>query len=69
MLRNLKVSLLFALLFRCHYQYLDALASDAIQRLDKFFAEVNSFQGQFIQIVYDENGEVIQEAEGDVALA
>jgi outer membrane lipoprotein carrier protein len=44
------------------------LASDAIQRLDKFFSEVNSFAGQFTQIVYDENNEVIQEAHGDVAL-
>jgi outer membrane lipoprotein carrier protein len=43
-------------------------ASDAIQRLDKFFSEVNSFEGQFIQTVYDENGEVLQEAGGDVAL-
>jgi len=43
-------------------------ASDAIQQLDKFFSEVNSFEGQFIQTVYDENGEVVQEAKGDVAL-
>lgn len=45
-----------------------AQGSDSIQRMDKFFSEVNSFEGQFIQIVYDENGEVIQEANGDVAL-
>jgi len=43
-------------------------ASDAIQRLDKFFSEVNSFQGQFVQTVFDENGEVIQQANGDVSL-
>lgn len=43
-------------------------ASDAIQRLDKFFSEVNSFEGQFIQIVFDESGEVLQEARGDVSL-
>lgn len=43
-------------------------ASDAIQRLDKFFSEVNSFEGQFIQTVFDENGEVLQEAKGDVFL-
>ncbi len=43
-------------------------ASDAIQQLDKFFSEVNSFEGQFIQIVYDDSGEIIQEANGDVAL-
>jgi len=47
---------------------LQVTASDAIQRLDKFFSEVDSFQGQFIQTVYDENGEVLQEADGDVAL-
>ncbi len=47
---------------------LSVAASDAIQRLDKFFSEVNSFQGQFVQIVYDENNEIIQEAQGDVAL-
>ena len=43
-------------------------ASDAMQRLDKFFSEVNSFEGQFIQTVFDENGEVLQEAKGDVFL-
>lgn len=47
---------------------LPAFAGDGIQQLDKFFAEVNSFEGQFIQIVYDESGEVIQEAKGDIAL-
>lgn len=69
MLRVLKPYLFTALLLFVGVPIFGSvLASDAIQRLDKFFAEVNSFQGQFIQIVYDENGEVIQEAEGDVAL-
>ncbi|MFK7816159.1 MAG: outer membrane lipoprotein chaperone LolA [Gammaproteobacteria bacterium] len=45
-----------------------AFSSDSIQQLDKFFSEVNSFEGQFIQIVYDESGEIIQESTGDVAL-
>jgi outer membrane lipoprotein carrier protein len=43
-------------------------SSDSIQQLDTFFSEVHSFEGQFIQIVYDESGEVIQESNGDVAL-
>lgn len=43
-------------------------ANDSIQKLDKFFSEVQSFQGQFIQTVYDENNEVMQQANGDVAL-
>lgn len=69
MLRTLKPYLLIALLLLIANPFLGSVfASDSIQRLDKFFAEVNSFQGQFIQIVYDENGEVIQEAQGDVAL-
>ena len=44
------------------------LGSDAIHQLDKFFAEVDSFQGQFKQSVFDEAGEVVQVADGDVAL-
>ena len=47
---------------------LPVFGNDAIQRLDKFFAEVNSFKGQFSQVVYDESGEVMQESKGDVAL-
>ncbi len=68
MLRSLRPYLFYALLLFVVPIFGPALASDAIQRLDKFFAEVNSFKGQFIQIVYDESGEVIQEAEGDVSL-
>ncbi|NNC68765.1 MAG: outer membrane lipoprotein chaperone LolA [Gammaproteobacteria bacterium] len=69
MLRSLKSYLFTALLLLVGTSIFgSAFASDAIQRLDKYFAEVNSFQGQFIQIVYDENGEVVQEAKGDVAL-
>jgi len=45
-----------------------AHSGDAVQQLDKFFAEVQSFQGQFTQTVYDENNEIMQEATGDVAL-
>ncbi len=47
---------------------LPAFSSDAVQRLDKFFAEVDSFEGQFLQTVFDENGEVVQHAKGKVAL-
>lgn len=47
---------------------LPAFSSEAIQRLDKFFSEVDSFEGQFLQTVFDENGEVIQDATGEVAL-
>jgi len=47
---------------------LPIFSSEAVQRLDKFFSEVDSFQGQFLQTVFDENGEVIQNAKGDVAL-
>ena len=43
-------------------------SSEAIQRLDKYFSEVDSFEGQFLQTVFDENGEVIQDAKGEVAL-
>ena len=64
MLRTIKAILLIAL-FTTSTQ---AFSSDAIQRLDKFFSEVQSFQGQFIQTVYDENNAVMQEAKGDVAL-
>ncbi len=55
-------------LFVCSSLFAPVLSSQSIQQLDKFFSEVNSFEGQFIQIVYDESGEVIQEASGDVAL-
>jgi len=69
MLGNLKAYLFTALfLFICIALSGQAFASDAIQRLDKYFSEVNSFEGQFVQIVYDENGVVLQEAKGDVAL-
>ena len=47
---------------------LPVFSSEAIQRLDKFFAEVDSFNGRFSQTVFDEQGEVVQNAEGDVAL-
>jgi len=43
-------------------------ASQAKQHLDRFFAEVHSFNGSFVQTVYDENDEVIQDSNGDVAL-
>ena len=69
MLRMLKPYLLTALLLIVGVAIFgSAQGSDSIQRMDKFFSEVNSFEGQFIQIVYDEDGEVIQEAKGDVAL-
>ena len=69
MLHSLKTYLFTVLLLLVGTSFFGSVfASGAIQRLDKYFAEVNSFQGQFIQIVYDENGEVIQEAKGDVAL-
>lgn len=64
MLRTIKIVLSLILLFSS----LSALGSDAIQRLDKFFSEVNSFQGQFTQTVFDEDNEIIQESHGDVAL-
>lgn len=43
-------------------------ANQAKQHLDSFFVEVDSFNGTFIQTVYDENGEVVQDSHGDVAL-
>ncbi len=57
------LSILFLITFS-----LPTFGSDAIQRLDKFFAEVKSFNGSFIQTVFDEQGEVVQNAAGDVAL-
>ncbi len=47
---------------------LPVFASEAIQRLDKFITEVDSFNGRFMQTVFDEQGEIVQSAEGDVAL-
>ena len=47
---------------------LPAFGSEAIQRLDKFLTEVDSFEGHFKQTVLDEDGEVIQDSAGDVAL-
>ena len=64
MLRALKVGCLLILLVISQ----PVFSSEAIQRLDKFFSEVNSFEGQFSQIVYDESGDVMQESQGDVAL-
>ncbi|MGH1537860.1 MAG: outer membrane lipoprotein chaperone LolA [Gammaproteobacteria bacterium] len=64
MLRIVKIIFVLTLSFSS----LPVLASDATQRLDKFFSEVDSFKGQFIQTVYDEDNEIIQESSGDVAL-
>lgn len=64
MQRTLKASLIIALLLFS----LPVFGSEAIQRLDKFFAEVDSFNGSFVQTVFDEQGEIVQSAEGDVAL-
>lgn len=47
---------------------LPVFSSEAVQQLDKFFSEVNSFQGQFLQTVFNENDEVIQDAKGNIAL-
>ena len=47
---------------------LPAFGTDSIQRLNQFITEVHSFDGQFTQTVYDENGKAIQVARGDVAL-
>ena len=47
---------------------LPLFGSEAIQRLDKFIAEVDSFNGRFVQTVFDEKGEVVQSSTGDVAL-
>ena len=43
-------------------------ASQAEQHLERFFAEVDSFNGTFIQTVYDEKGDVVQDSNGDVEL-
>ncbi len=64
MLRIIKIIFVLTLSFSS----LSVVASDATQRLDKFFSEVDSFKGQFIQTVYDEDNEIIQESSGDVAL-
>ena len=64
MQRIVKILLIFLLVSFS----LPVFSSEAIQRLDKFFAEVDSFNGRFSQTVFDEQGEVVQNAEGDVAL-
>ena len=58
----------FLLTFMVLALTLPSFANDSIQKLDRFFAEVQSFQGKFIQTVYDENDEVMQQSEGEVAL-
>ncbi len=68
MLRLIKLYLIAVILVFCIPVIGSAYDGDAIQRLDKFFSEVNSFAGQFTQIVYDENNQIVQEAYGDVAL-
>lgn len=45
-----------------------SISSEALRRLDQFLTEVDSFEGQFKQTVIDEDGEVVQDSEGDVAL-
>ena len=68
MLRVTKLYFIAVLLMVCAPVIGPVYGSDAIQRLDKFFSEVNSFEGQFTQIVYDENNQIVQEAHGDVSL-
>ena len=60
----MRAILFFALIFLS----LTANSSEAIRQLDKFFSEVDSFNGRFIQTVIDENGDVVQDAQGIVAL-
>ncbi|MEJ2115942.1 MAG: outer membrane lipoprotein chaperone LolA [Gammaproteobacteria bacterium] len=68
MLRLIKLYFIAVILIFCVPVIGPVYGEDAIQRLDKFFSEVNSFEGQFTQIVYDENNQIVQEANGDVAL-
>ncbi len=68
MFRITKLYIITVILIVCVSVIGPAYGSDAIQRLDKFFSEVKSFEGGFKQIVYDENNQIVQEAQGDVAL-
>jgi len=68
MLRIWNGILAFGLVFGQLVSSMPAFGSEAIQRLEKFISEVDSFEGQFIQTVFDENGEVVQDSNGDVAL-
>lgn len=68
MLRIWNGILAFSLVFGQLVSSMPAFGSEAIQRLEKFISEVDSFEGQFIQTVFDENGEVVQDSNGDVAL-
>ena len=43
--------------------------SEAVGLLNAFFSKVDSFKGSFLQTVWDENGRLIQTAEGSVALS
>lgn len=43
--------------------------SEAVDLLNAFFSEVDSFQGSFLQTVWDEDGRLVQTAEGSVALS
>lgn len=68
MLRIWNRILIFSLVFGLLVISMPVFSSEAIQRLNKFISEVDSFEGQFIQTVFDESDEVIQDANGEVAL-
>lgn len=68
MLRIWNGILTFSLVFGQLVSSMPAFGSEAIQQLEKFISEVDSFEGQFIQTVFDKNGEVVQDSNGDVAL-
>ena len=47
---------------------LSCIGSGAVGQLNTFFTEVDSFQGSFLQTVWDENNELVQASRGDIAL-
>ena len=44
------------------------IGSEAINRLNKFLTEIDSFQANFSQTVWDENNKLVQESKGTIAL-
>lgn len=56
----------FVIVALCFVQ--PVLAQSAIERLEKFFAEVRTLEAEFTQRVFGEDGELVQESSGQVQL-
>ncbi len=47
---------------------LSCIGSEVVGQLNTYFIEVDSFQGNFLQTVWDENNQLVQESRGTIAL-